>query len=342
MTRKIAACLVAGFFACVTNTALADKTDIVVLTNGDRITGEVKSLEAGVLSFSTDAMGTVRIEWRYVQELVSDKRQAVETSDGRRLYGPLAKPEGTDHVVIQTASGPVSVPDEQVVTVWPIEATFWDKLDLDVSAGLDYTKSTDITNVNIGVDLAYRTDERVTEASLRSDITTQSGDEDEQRHVLSAGHQYLLANRRFRAYVAQAESNDSLGIDLRVYAGVGFGKYLVKTNNKQFSTTAGLVASRETPDEGDTESNLEALLAARYSFFRFADPERSWDTQLTVFPSLTDFGRVRADFRNTFKLELVEDLYWALEIYANYDSDPLSVDADTTDYGITSSVGWSY
>jgi hypothetical protein len=37
----------------------ADKTDIVVLKNGDRITGEVKSLQARLLEFHTDAMGTV-------------------------------------------------------------------------------------------------------------------------------------------------------------------------------------------------------------------------------------------------------------------------------------------
>ena len=41
----------------------APKTDVVILVNGDRITGEVKALEKGILSYSTDSIGTISIEW---------------------------------------------------------------------------------------------------------------------------------------------------------------------------------------------------------------------------------------------------------------------------------------
>ena len=43
--------------------AIAAKTDVIVLVNGDRITGEVKNLSYGQLKFKTDHMGTVYIEW---------------------------------------------------------------------------------------------------------------------------------------------------------------------------------------------------------------------------------------------------------------------------------------
>jgi hypothetical protein len=43
-------------------TAFADKTDVVVLLNGDHLTGEVKGLSYGQLRFTTDNMGTVYIE----------------------------------------------------------------------------------------------------------------------------------------------------------------------------------------------------------------------------------------------------------------------------------------
>jgi len=57
---------------------------------------------------------------------------------------------------------------------------------------------------------------------------------------------------------------------------------------------------------------------------------------------LTDRGRLRADLRSTFKLELVENLFWSMELYATHDSEPLSTDVEKTDYGIITSVGWSY
>ena len=34
---------------CIPHAVLAAKTDVIVLLNGDRVTGEVKSLEFGVL-----------------------------------------------------------------------------------------------------------------------------------------------------------------------------------------------------------------------------------------------------------------------------------------------------
>jgi hypothetical protein len=39
-----------------------DKSDTVWLTNGDRVTGEIRQLEHGKLRMSTDSMGTISIE----------------------------------------------------------------------------------------------------------------------------------------------------------------------------------------------------------------------------------------------------------------------------------------
>jgi len=57
--RRMFFALLFGFWALP---ALAAKTDVVVLLNGDRITGEVKELSYGQLKFKTDDMGTLYIE----------------------------------------------------------------------------------------------------------------------------------------------------------------------------------------------------------------------------------------------------------------------------------------
>ena len=49
----------------------APKTDILVFRNGDHLTGEVKGLDRGRLSFDTDATGTVSIEWAHVSSIES-------------------------------------------------------------------------------------------------------------------------------------------------------------------------------------------------------------------------------------------------------------------------------
>lgn len=320
----------------------AQKTDIVFLTNGDRVTGEVIRLEAGVLEFKTDTMGTTFIEWRFIADIISEKNHSLETVGGIRLLGQLEKPEKGDYIQVQTPAGRVTLDSDEVVSVWPVEASFLDRMDLETSVGFDYAKSTDITNFILSANFRLRGVDRLTEASLRTDVTTSGESNDQHRYEVRAGHQYLLPEGKFRAWLAGFDRNDALGLDARLTGGAAMGKYFVKTNSKWFSLSAGLLASEERPKEGDREVNVEALASMRYRYFRFADPERNFDTTLSVFPSVTDFGRVRWDLRSTFKLEFLRDLFWSMELYASYDSDPLSQEGEKSDYGIISSLGWTY
>jgi hypothetical protein len=319
-----------------------EKTDIVILKNGDRVTGEIKSLEAGLLQVKTDTMGMIYIEWRFISELISELNQSVESADGRRWLGKLQKPETGEHIVVNTGGGPVDLSTTEVVTVWPVAATFLDKVDLDVSLGFDYSKSTDITNFNLGVNFQHRSDNRLTEGFLRSDITRQQAGDDQNRQEIILSQQFLRSEQKFRTWVVGLDSNDALGVDLRLFGGGAIGKYLIKTNNKWLSVSGGLLVTQENPQEAESENNLEGVFSGRYRFFRYATPERTFDTTLTLFPSVTDFGRVRTNLRSTFKLEFIEDLFWSMELYATHDSHPLSEDAEKTDYGLITGIGWSY
>jgi hypothetical protein len=322
--------------------AYAAKTDVVILHNGDRITGEVKSLEAGLLEFKTDTMGTVNIEWRFISEIISDKSQSIEIKDGTRILGTLQKPAGGDHVLVNTKAGPVDLQPLDIVSVWPVEEDFVNRMELDLSFGLDYAKATETTNLNAAVDFSLRSDDRRTEASFRSNVTRHDDIENQNRYELKGNHEYLLSRQRFRNWFGSMESNDALGVDLRLSAGGAFGKYLLKSNRKWLTVSAGLVATQENPNEESSEANLEAMGNVRYRYFRYAEPERSLDSTLSVYPSLTDSGRVRADFRTTFKLEVIRDLFWSLELYGTHDNQPLAQDVDKTDYGFITAIGWSY
>lgn len=327
---------------CSITTYAGSKTDVVILENGDRITGEIKNLEAGLLELKTDTMGTVHIEWRFISELISDKTLSVEDTKGNRWLGSLQKPEVGDHIVVNNAMGAIDLQPSEVVAVWPVAATFLDKMDLDFSLGFDYSKATDITNFNLAVDFMHRSDERITEATLRSNITRQTAGDDQNRQDLNFTQQYLRENQRFRTWIVGMESNEALGVDFRLYGGGALGKYFTKTNNEVFFISGGLLATEENPTDGDAETNLEAIGSVRYRYFKYATPERDFDTAFSVFPSLTDFGRVRATLRSTFKLEFFKDLFWGMEVYATYDNKPLTEGVEEIDYGIISSVGWSF
>ncbi len=73
------------------DTVWAQKTDIVVLKNGDRITGEVIVVKFGKLKYSTDDVGTIFIEWDKVIFLKSKSHYEVEAEAGDKYFGTVAR-----------------------------------------------------------------------------------------------------------------------------------------------------------------------------------------------------------------------------------------------------------
>jgi hypothetical protein len=52
----------------------AQRTDLLFLRNGNKITGEIKKLQYGVLTYKTDDVGSLTVKWKDVIRLKSVKR----------------------------------------------------------------------------------------------------------------------------------------------------------------------------------------------------------------------------------------------------------------------------
>jgi hypothetical protein len=334
--------LFAALLLLATSPAWAAKTDIVVLKNGDRITGEVKNLERGKLAFSTDTMGTVYIDWLDIEEVFSTVGQAIELTNGQRFYGPLAKGENDEMMTVKTDYGSVGLSTDDIVAMYPVEATFWDRLDISADFGFSWDKASDVGKYTIGLKTELRNPRFINRNTFTSEITTQSERDDTTRALFDALHLVFHQDKRYHAFFGSAESNDELGIDLRVVAGAGYGAVPIRSQRSWLSVGAGLALNHEIPVEGDSEDNIEAVGMVTYDYYKYSEPERSFTTNLRVFPSLTDLGRWRAVFDVDFRLELVKDFFWKMNFYSSYESDPISKDASSSDYGVTSSLGYKF
>jgi hypothetical protein len=320
----------------------AEKTDIVYLHNGDRITGEAKSLSRGKLEFKTDHMGTVYIEWEDIAEIISATGQAVELANGQRFYGPLHKPDDSEMMLVSTEQGAVAVGTLDVVSMYPVEAGFWDRLDVSSSLGFAWDKASSVGKYNLGLEVEYRNPRFLSRADFSSELTTQENRDDTARANLSFNHLAFKPNKRFVNYFSVVDKNDELGINMRVLAGAGYGWVPIRSNRNWFYLAAGLSVNHEIPKEGAEETNLEAVGMVNYEYFRYNNPERRFTSRLTIFPSITDFGRWRADFSTDFRFEFIDDLFWVMELFANYDSSPLSLEASNIDYGVISSLAYKF
>lgn len=323
--------------------AQAAKTDVVVLVNGNAVTGEVKSLDFGVLKYSTDSMGTVNIDWEDVVNLSSQQFHQVELPDGTRYYGQL-QPTGDPHTVrIVTASNEYVFGHSDIVRITPIEAdaSFIQRLDGSFSFGLQTTKSSGVTTSNFSGDVAYRTRKYLVGVRLTSAVTEQKNEPTTHRQNASTNYQRFHQNRWFTDWFTGLERNDELGIESRASAGGALGRFLVQTNKNQFSMTVGAQASRTRYLNDDPEaSDAEGRIELRY-LHRSLVPETSFRITATVYPLLADLSQYRAESDMSWRRELVDDLFIDLTVGYSYLSHPPE-GSESADYTATTSIGYSF
>jgi hypothetical protein len=332
-------------FGCLEQARAAPKTDILKFVNGDRLTGEVKGLAQGRLQFSTDATDTIAIEWDKIASIETNQLLQVETSLGLRYLGQARTPDAAGSMRIADRSGSAarSVAMSDIVRIDVIDqGDLLNRLDGYVTAGYNYTKASDVQTFTFTGGIRTRNERREVSVDAATTATTEKDDEDSERFSVQGNYRRLLPNRRFYQGYAALEGNDALGLDLRTILGGAYGTYLVQNNRREWAAFAGLALNREDFEESDERESIEAVLGTTYSFFRFDTPEANVDATLVVLPSLTESGRVRSEATLKSRYEIVEDLFFEISLYGIYDNEP-DVNAESnSDYGITTSVGYSF
>jgi hypothetical protein len=326
-----------------------EKSDVIWLTSGDRITGEIKQLEHGKLRLSTDSLGEVRVEWNDIARIESDFAFQFEKSDGTRITGVVSKTPEQKEITLTNQEQTVAFAHEKVVRISQIEDSFWNRLQGSLSFGYSYTKASNVAQGNLGFRATHRTEKRSFSLEGGTIITSDQENDGTQRSDLGFTLTRFRPNRWFNTYLIGFESNDELGLELRSSIGAGFGRYLVQTNISEFALVGGVVGTAESlavdassPTSPSSQQNFEGLLSLEYSRYVYDDPAVDLSARLSAFPSITESGRTRAQLDLSLRWEIINDLFWDLSYYNTYDSDPPSSSESTSDYGIATSIGYSF
>ncbi len=138
------------------------------------------------------------------------------------------------------------------------------------------------------------------------------------------------------------ETNESLGLILRSQVAATAGSRLVNTNRARASIGAGLAVNREQGLDTDPTENLEGLTTFRLAYFQSRSPEDERRHQLSVYPSLSNWGRQRIQLDSGAKRELWKDVFLSVNVFDTFDSRPPNTSAERNDVGVVLSFGWSY
>jgi len=320
------------------------KVDVVVVKNGDRVTGELQSLAYGRLALDTDSMGTVQIEWPDVVSVQSPQGFMIEDVAGNLLYGQFAGDPQGGYLAIAGGDGITRrVAMNQVARISQTEDRILDRLHGSFSLGVDYTKSSDITVVSGNFNTNYRGPKSAWSFNIDVNSTRDPAQGTIDRNSVRYGYRWLQPGGRFWAGLSSLERNEETGIEARLLVGGGYGKFLLQNSSQEVAAVAGVGATREWATGGaDDQTSLEAILGVDWQVFDFASPKTSLSARAVLFPSLTESGRYRTDTNVSLRREIVTDFFLDLSFYHNYDSDPPDAFAESSDYGVVTSLGYSF
>ncbi len=340
--HALALAMAALAVAIQTEPALAQKTDVVILRNGDAVMGEVKEFQRGKMRFSTDAMGTVYVEWPKIITLTTDKTFEIELEDGTKFFGSMSAAPEPDRLKVIVRRDTFEIATQSVVRLQRIKSTFWRRLDGSIDLGFDYTQQNGKTDLALNGDVKYKVGLRNFKLTYGLTFSRQDDTDDISKLNLQFSYLKEFGYRWFYAGSVSAEENSQLSLDIRGTVGGGIGRYFVQSNKVNFALLGGISYAREKFTDTEPDNSVPAYVGADFQYFSWGDLDTDLSSRLVVMPVLNQSGRWRISFVTSFKREVVKDFYFNVSLNEFYDSQPPAEDANKNDLSLTTSFGWSF
>ena len=253
------------------------KTDVVVMKNGDHLTGEIKGLSEGVLYLDMEyILGTSSVQWSKVEHLESEQLFLVKTEEGSVYTGTLSTADTADSRPVQiqvaeTSGAQVVINRTHVVEMDTTSDQFFQRFNGYIDTGISTQRATKQPN---------------TTWAPRSHIRENAGGRElalspRYRPVLARAppHEISLNVDAFRLMRWNNWFYEGLGTFLQsteqailrqgTYGG-GVGRYLKNTDRARITLLGG-VAGQDTEYRRNlnSQSLASGLVAANLQFFWF-------------------------------------------------------------------------
>ena len=332
-------------FLC--SSAEAKRKDVVVMNNGDRFTGQVKRLQNGLLFVETDYVsGNIALDWNQVESVQSTATYRIVLNNGKRVEGKIEKVSGEmakeKDFLIREATEEVQIPSAEIVSMETKKPTFWRQLQGSIDLGYSYSSGNSQTALDVNTNAAYRTTGWEAATAYDSTFGGQAGAPKTNRQDLQTTFAKYLNRNSYLIALSDILHSSRQDLTLRTTLGGGYGRYLKRTTNSNLSWLAGVVFVNESFDTSAGQpsgQSAEALVGLQYSMIRFDVGE--FDSQLLIFPGLSDTGRVRVTTNNSLNIKLRNNFHLAFNFWDNFDSRPPAT-AKRNELGVSSGIGWSF
>jgi hypothetical protein len=321
--------------------SLFAQNDTLVLNNGNTLVGELKNMSKGVAAMGTDYSDSdFKIEWEKVKSIETKSEYLITVNTGNRYNGYLSGRSKDSILILHKKDTLATVKRDDIVFLKEVKTDFLSNLNASLAVGYNFTKADNLSQFSIRSTFGYRAKRWSMNASY-NDIRSSRSDTDPVKRLNAVlGYQYYLERNWYTVTEISWLSNTEQNIDLRTLAKLGIGKYIIQTNRIHWGIQAGATYNNEsfsTEAENTSQNSAEAFFGSELNLYDIGD--LSLLTGAAVYPSLTESGRWRFDYKIDVKYDLPLDFFINLGFTLNYDNQPVKK-ASKTDYIVQTTFGW--
>ena len=326
-----------------------ENTDIVVMKNGDRLTGQVKGLDAGVLYVSLPyVVQTLSVDWTTVVRIESSQLFLVRTQSGAVYRGMLemsAKDDEPIHIeVLEAPEQPMSLAPREVVEISETSSNFWQRFNGQVNLGTTFSKANNNFQYTLGSAAEYLRERWSTSVAWNSNLSDSSGVDAATRNQVGGSYSHLLRKENtFYSGIFEFLQSSEQGIERQTSLGGGIVHHFKNTNKTKIAILGGFVWQNAHYDQAvsavPTQNLGAGMIAGELKLFKFN--KTNFNLTAVLFPVLTDAGRAKFNTNAAYYVKLPGNLSWNVSFYGNWDNRPPSTFSGS-DYGTSSGLSWTF
>jgi putative salt-induced outer membrane protein len=305
---KLRVFYIATFFVFVFTVTSPLFADQIVLTNGDRVTGQILKSDDKELVIKSEYAGEITVQWSAIQGITSTQALHVSLNNGQTLVGPV-KTADDNFQVATTTQGAVTAPKNSVVRIrGEAEETAYEKSlhpgllegwQGGANVGFALTRGNSQTK---NLALAFTAQRKTLDDKLGLYANTVYASNDTPgaipsttANAIQGGIRYDhdLSSRVFAFINGDFQTDDLQNLDLRSVFGGGLGYHAIKSEATTLDLLGGINYTREKYSLF-TRNFAAATIGEELSHKVGAGTLIT--QQLYFYPDLSDTGEYRGTF----------------------------------------------
>lgn len=312
--------------------------DVLILKNGDRITGDIKRIWDSQITIEPGYSDEFKVDVSAVDHIESDREFEIELEDGTGMVAQLIGVDSEGNQLVKAAEETVAVPLAHLFELDEPDEDFNWESNVDFSAALN-SGNTDSYNTKLRADTTVKLADHRHIGEITLFREEQSGVATQEQDLFKYDYNWLFGESWFFSAKLSFERDPIIELHSRVILSAGIGRDIWNTPRRELSVQLGAGAQTEEIGPVSTENGvLTWSLRYRQDFF-------SDDLELYHNNSFTSnvSGRTNTSYKTTtgLRYEITDLLFANLSVDFDYETDPVDV-AENEDVALLVGVGLEF